>query len=103
MAKLYFSDEESIVSALSKNLNDVSKLLGNCREQAAMMVPHDFPVMSFLKSFPSRIDSFHSDLNGIYQAAARTDASLKGLKEVAYNSNKNLDVSVIDSRERLIR
>jgi hypothetical protein len=103
MANLSFSETESLYSVVSKYSGDIMRNLSYARSECAMYVPKNFSCMNFLKSLPSTIDSYHKEFNSICRAASAIDSINHQLLEVMHDTCKNIDTSLIESRERLIK
>ena len=102
MSKLSYPSN-GLLSYCNGNLESSRDNLSNARNNCSFDIPVDFPYRNYLSGLYDTLDSYVNELTNIKQVIMNVDKNFENLSTELTNDVNNMDKSIINVRDRLIK
>lgn len=103
MSKIIYPDSEGIHGFVESMLNESINNLKTAQSLCSYSIPWDFSYVNYLKDLPNKVQNYLNDANEIVSKSKEIDDMFKLTLDTLKDRCSSLDVSLLETRDRLVK
>ena len=103
MSKIIYPDSEGIYPLVENMFNESITCLKNAQSFCSYSISSNFSYLNYLKDLPNKVQGYLNDANEIVSKSKEIDNSFKLTMETLKDKCSSLDVSILETRDRLVK